>query len=629
MALACASAIIFAAVFYVNYRYTAIMVEKQVRAHARDVVQAALTSVDDMLKSVAHDEARLVAHLETIPHLTPQLVNYLAKNHLINNEEVFGATIAFEPDMSPSGKGMFAPYYYRRLNGSLAFADLAVPSYDYLERGWYKTPKEIQAPVWTEPYFDEGGGNVVMTTYAVPFYRYSKAGKRVFAGISTADVSVAWLGRQISSLKLQNNGYAALFSKSGVFLANPESSLVMRENILKLAEKTGSSLLKEVGQGILRGDSGFAKGKDNLGEEIWIYYSPVPSTAWSLAVIFPAQKMMQGVVESSRVIAFICTAGFLVLLVTIILVARTVTRPLVAVTDAVEQISGGRLDVVLPEVHGGEVAQLAIAFNRMQKDLQVYIRDLTETTASKERMSKELAIAHQMQMSILPATLPHLPGLDFAGLCKPAREVGGDFYDVRVMDDGRVFFIIGDVSGKGVPAALYMSMTVTLARSGARDGCSPEELMERINRELCQGNEASMFVTILCGIIDPADGRIILTNAGHTPPVVLSADGSAVYRHFEPGLVAGCMDDYSYKTESFVLYPGEILLTYTDGITEAMDADGELFGEERLLESIPSRCDSSKKLVEVVEASVYRFAGQALQADDITMLAIARTVNES
>ncbi len=130
MALAAASAVIFAVLFYVNYRYTSQMVERQVKAHARDVVQAALNSIDDMLKSVARDEGRLVAQIEAIPVLTPETVKALAKSHLLNNEEVFGATIAFEPGFSPSGSPRFAPYYYKRLNGSIAFADLAVPSYD-------------------------------------------------------------------------------------------------------------------------------------------------------------------------------------------------------------------------------------------------------------------------------------------------------------------------------------------------------------------------------------------------------------------------------------------------------------------------------------------------------------------
>ncbi len=282
------------------------------------------------------------------------------------------------------------------------------------------------------------------------------------------------------------------------------------------------------------------------------------------------------------------------------------------------------VDVVLPDVRGGEVGQLAAAFNRMQTDLQAYIRNLTETTAAKERMSRELAIAHDMQMSILPAQLPQVSSLEFSGICKPAREVGGDFYDVRQMEDGRFFFIIGDVSGKGVPAALYMSMAVTLVRSGARDGCPPEQLLARVNRELCQGNETSMFVTILCGIIEPDDGTVSLANAGHTPPVIISAEGKARYLRLEPGLVAGCMEDFDYNSESILLEPGETLLMYTDGVTEAMDTDGSLFGEERLLKALPARSGTAAAFIDSVDEAVTAFAGQAMQADDITMLAIVR-----
>lgn len=622
LALSVCGGLIFAVVFYMNDRFTSRMLEQQIMAHSRDVVASAVYSIDEQLRAVTRDQATMVAELESAPRLTVSGLRTILKRHVTVNEELFGSAVAFEPGFAPNGRRQYAPYYFRRLNSQLADIDLASPGYNYPQQPWYAVPRHMKAPVWSEPYFDEGGGNVLMTTYSAPFYRM-RQGVRHLAGISTSDVSIDWLGRQIASLKLHRNGYAALFSRKGVYLAHPDRSLVMKETIFSAAEKANSPMLKKVGEGIIRKESGFVTGSNIYGKESWIYYAPVPSTGWSLAVVFPADEMRSEVTRIGRMIALLCFAGIAVLVLTIVLIARGVSRPLAEISRAVQQIAGGELDGDLPRVRvGGEVRRLADSFARMQHDLKDHIRQLTETTAVKERMAGELAIAHDMQMSILPHVLPELPGIATAGCCIPAREVGGDFYDARLLPDGSLFFIIGDVSGKGVPAALYMAMSVTLARSGARDNCGPVEVLERINRELCQGNDACMFATILCGVIDPATGLVRLANAGHTPPVIRNSDGAAGFYRPAPGLVAGYLEDFTFVEEQLTLAPGDTLILYTDGVTEAMNGAGELFGEERLLVAAGQPAAGCASLTGAVEQAVVRFAADTPQADDITLLCI-------
>lgn len=620
LALSLCGGLIFAVVFYMNDRFTSKLVEDQVMAHSRDVVQAAVYSIDDQLRGVARDGATLVAALESIPQLTVPELQKLLKNHVTVNDEVFGSTIAFEPGFAPGGRKRYAPYYYKRLNNELAFADLAAPSYNYPAQLWYTIPKERKTPVWSEPYFDDGGGNVVMATYSVPFYR-TVDGVRRLAGIATSDVSVDWLGRQVSALKLNRNGYAALFSRQAVYLAHPDRSLVMKESVFSMAKKLNSQMLTEVAEAITRQESGFVTGKNTHGKESWIYYSPVPSTGWSLAVVFPAETMRSEVTSIGKMIALLCFAGISVLVLTIFLIARSVSRPLADISLAVQRIAAGDLNGDLPQVRiGGEVRYLADSFGQMQHDLKEHIRQLTETTAIKERMAGELSVAHDMQMSILPQILPELPGVATAGCCIPAREVGGDFYDARLLDDGTLFFIIGDVSGKGVPAALYMAMSVILARSAARDNCSPVEVLARINRELCQGNDACMFATILCGVIDPASGVVRLANAGHTPPLIKGADGIVRFYHPTPGLVAGFMEDFVYVEEQLVLTPGDTLILYTDGVNEAMNGAGELFGDDRLMVAAGHSSSDCDSLIRNIAQAAEEFAAGAQQADDITLL---------
>lgn len=624
LALTIASAVIFVVVFWVNYRYTAKMVERQVQAHARDVVQSAVQSIDDALRGVARDQKNMVAALERLPRLAPEGVRSLVRGHVIANDEVFGSTIAFESARSPLNGKPFAPYYFKRLNNSIAYASLATPAYDYPGKAWYRQPKELKAPVWSEPYFDEGGGNVVMTTYSVPFYRSVKGEQRLFSGVATADVSIDWLGRQITGLRLYNNGYAALFSRKGVYLAHPDRTLVLKETIFSVAERLESQMLHDVGLGIARGDSGFVKGRNIYGTESWIYYAPVPSTGWSLAVVFPAEAMLSDAYTASRMIALYCAGGFLLLLITITLTARTVTRPLVTMTGVVQQVAEGRLELPLPVQAGGEVGQLAQAFVQMQHDLKSYIVRLTETTAAKERMASELGIAHDLQMAMLPRELPRLSALQLSAQCRPAREVGGDFYDIRLLDEQQIFFIIGDVSGKGVPAALYMAITVSLARAVLQEGISPAEALARINNELSRDNDACMFVTILCGILDSTSGELRYANAGHNPPVLLRTGRKPALLELSPGLAAGCLVNYDYVEGRLDLAAGDVLLLYTDGVTEALNADGAFFGEERLLEAVAGGGPAAG-LADTLLDCVAAFVDGAPQADDITILAMSRT----
>jgi len=624
IALACCGALIFTAVFSFNLWYTSRMVERQAAAHARDVVRAAVQSIDDLLREVVRAGDSLALQLEHDPALSDkELLSQRLLAHLTANDKIYGATVALEPEAF--GGMELAPYYYRDEKNQFRYVNLATPNYNYTAQNWYLRPKQAQAPDWSEPYFDEGGGDVVMTTYSVPLYR-AEGEERRFAGVATADISLAWLSRQVSSLQLHYNGYAALFSRQGVFLAHPDPSLILRENIFSVARRLKSAGMQQIGEGITRQQAGFVKTTNIFGVSSWIYYAPVPTTGWSLAVVFPEKAMLADVHAASRMIALICASGFILLVLAIVLVARGVTRPIVEMTGAAQRIAGGDLASELPPVSiGGEVGALAAAFASMQADLRDYIVRLTETTAAKERMASELAIARELQMAMLPRQLPRLPGLDLCGICQPAREVGGDLYDVRQLDDGRVFFLIGDVSGKGVPASLYMAITVSLARALMRDQGRPADILTRINRELARDNETCMFVTIFCGMFDPGSGELRYANAGHPPPLLVGADGRAALLAVTPEPAAGYLEEYDYHEGGCTLAPGASFLLYTDGVTEALAEDDTFFGEPALLAAVAGQPADAARLVATVRTALAEFCRQAPQADDITLLAIHRS----
>jgi len=301
-------------------------------------------------------------------------------------------------------------------------------------------------------------------------------------------------------------------------------------------------------------------------------------------------------------------------------------RPLHRLAEATGQVAGGDFDAPVPKVNRlDEVGLLARDFQLMTDSLKDYIRDLTETTAAKERIQSELNVATNIQASLLPRIFPAFPShgeFDVYASMEPAKEVGGDFYDFFLIDDTHLCFLIADVSDKGVPAALYMMVAKTLLKSEGQRLGEPEEMLESVNRILAADNETCMFTTVFCAILDITNGEVRFANAGHNPPVLLDQSGVS-YLSLAPGLMLGAMDNVPYRAESLRLSPGDILFLYTDGVTEAQSATEQLYGEPRLLEVLASapRQDLMALVGQIRDDVALHVAG-APQSDDITMLAI-------
>jgi sigma-B regulation protein RsbU (phosphoserine phosphatase) len=261
----------------------------------------------------------------------------------------------------------------------------------------------------------------------------------------------------------------------------------------------------------------------------------------------------------------------------------------------------------------------------MERTLQQYLKNLQETTAAKERIESELKIAHDIQMSMVPKIFPPFPHrreFDVYATLVPAKEVGGDFYDFFFVDEDQLCFAIGDVSGKGVPASLFMAVTKTLLRATASRTGNPDEILSRLNAELCRDNASCMFVTLYTAILEIRSGRLEYSNGGHNLPYHLS-NGRIQPLDNTPGMVLGAMEGVKYSTNKMVLQPGDRLLLYTDGVTEAMDERGHLLSERRLEEFLATVKNAlPEDLTVALVREVRRFAAGAGQSDDITILAL-------
>ncbi|MFH1491172.1 MAG: SpoIIE family protein phosphatase [Pseudomonadota bacterium] len=616
------STIIFGVVFSYHYIFTKRIIVENARENAGNLARATVNRIDTVLRSVEKVPQNLAYFLEAFPSYSGDLMD-LVRSVIENNPEIYGATVAFEPYAYNVNARSFAPYFYRQ-KGKIHFSYIP---YDYFFYDWYQIPKELNRPVWTEPYYDEGAGGIIMSTYAVPFYR-NVAGEKKLMGVVTADVSLSWLKNIVSSIKIERTGYGFLLTKNGTYVTHPHSPFIMNETIFSVAETRGDEELRKLGRKMIRGETGFVPFTSILtGKKCWMDYAPLESNGWSLGVLFPRDELMADITRLNHIVILLSLIGFLFILVVIILIAGSITRPLRALSGATHDIAAGNLDIELPPLRSrDEVGRLAESFEHMKSSLKQYIMELTETTAAKEKIESELKIAHDIQMDMLPKTFPPFPDrkeFDIYAMLKPAKEVGGDLFDFFFMDEDHLCFTVGDVSDKGVPAALFMAITRTLIKTKTTQGLTPDAVLTRVNEDLSLDNPSMMFVTLFLGVLDIRTGEIVYCNGGHNPPYVIQGDGAV--RQLEPtgGMALGVMEDFKYLSKRLVLGEGEALFIYTDGVTEAMNAADQLFSEERLEKTLDRMKDApiENVIVDVMD-SIHHFSEGLPQSDDITMMMI-------
>ena len=329
----------------------------------------------------------------------------------------------------------------------------------------------------------------------------------------------------------------------------------------------------------------------------------------------------------------VLTAGFIVLF--LLILRRQVLRPLELLTQATgdfiqnneETLSQGTAAANVPEIRtGDELEQLADAFRRMEEDMITYIRSLMTITAEKERIGAELNVATQIQADMLPRlfpAFPERPEFDIYATMDPAKEVGGDFYDFFLVDDDHLAVVAADVSGKGVPAALFMVIAKTLIKNHAQNRERPGDVFTNANVQLCEGNDAGLFVTAWMGVLELSTGEFVYVNAGHNPPLLKRAGGSFEWLKSRPGFVLAGMEGVRYRENRLTLEAGDRLFLYTDGVTEATNSGLELFGEARLQAALNERRELPvKALLTELKSCLDKFVGEAEQFDDITMLGL-------
>lgn len=619
--------IIFAVVLEYDYHSSKKIVLKNVEESTCRLTQSTVNRMEIILGGVQNLITYLAIDMESHNPPRDDLLRHIG-DVLLTDKNIFGCSVAFEPFAFDPSLRRYSPYTYRE-NDRLNTVN-PEKKVSYFELDWYRIPKTLGKPYWSEPYLDHFGGWIEMGTYSAPFYRTIR-GKRTFQGVVIADMSLAWLDGIFSKLSIYRSGYAFMISRQGVFMTHPNKEWILKESIFSVADRAGDAQLKTIGQAMIDGKTGFVALQSHFTDKkSRMYFAPLPSSGWSIGIVIPDEELFADIVDLRRIIILICLSGFMLLFTVIVAISRKITQPLRILADHASQIAQGNLEIELPsKTTRDEVGALTLSFEGMRLALKDYILNLQETTAAKERYESELKIARNIQMSFLPKRFPPFPDqmeFDIFAAIEPAREVGGDLYDFFLVDQEHLFFSIGDVSGKGVPAALFMAVAKILMKGHAGKDMDPSEILAGANTELCIDNDSMMFVTVFCGILNFKTGELKYSNAGHNPPIMIRKEDQKHKPDWLPlpsGIFLAVMENAQYKTEKVTLGAGDSLLLYTDGVTEAMNESGQPYSDARLLQFVADQgAAMPEPLIHEVMRSVKEHTGDAPQSDDITMLAL-------
>jgi len=612
--------LVFSALFAVTILFASIsshvLISSEAKQSARNLLESTINEIECVLSKVE-------AEVQSTSWLVSEKRNdynymYHITRKLVEENEIGGSVVAFDKYFVP-GEYYFAPYSYVDKDGSIKSKQDGNPQYDYFSMDWYQIPYLLGKPCWSEPYFDEGGGSFMMTTYSYPL---KDEDGRVYA-ILTADIALNWISDILADIQPYPNSKVFIISRGGAFIPSEKDSAFKGETIFSYAYWSGNPKIIEMAEDIAAGRSGVSQYIRD-GQLYFSVYGTL-SNGWSLCISCGYKEVLS---RASLMILIMVIIGLLGLAAAFFFTYRsikTITRPLSLFCESAMSIAGGNFNTALPDIPSeNEIKQLRDSFDFMQHSLTDYTNRLKESVAANERYESELNIASKIQLAMLPVDFPESSRVSLHAFIKSAREVGGDLYDFRIKDDS-LYFAVGDVSGKGIAASIFMAITKAAFHYFSGVNLTLDQIMRRLNKFTCEGNDKGMFVTFFMGKLNLNDGTFEFCNAGHNPPVIIDNSLKAEYMKVLPNIALGVFPDFEYKMQSCTLSKGERLVLYTDGVTEAEREDQSQYGEPKLLEWAEESCRQSYSASEACNSlyeSICEFTRGNNQNDDITIMTI-------
>lgn len=582
-----------------------------------------------MLWAVERTSTNNVTEIEK--HLdSPEAIFCALENELRQNPFYLGCAVAFEPDYYPSEGRWFEPYVLFRDSTTIERRRIGSARHDYLNQEWYQKGIGMERGhgYLVDPYIDKDGAKQFVCSYVKPVF--DSQDRKV--GVYSIDINLGWLEKATKKEeavikrrervddvldKFLNTFFIQVIDSKGKKVAGSES----------FDEETLQTIMKEDKIDFMKVEL-----NDN---SFYITSKRFSSTGWRLVVAQNKHFVFLAGYFIGFIILLFTIVGGIIIFFFLRRSIRHAVRPLRYLNDSAKEVAQGRFDTLLPTFERqDEITQLRDSFDTMQQSLVKYIADLEATTAKKAAMEKEMELAKKIQMSMIPQKFPPFPkrsDIDIFGSLTPAKTVGGDLFDFIIRNE-RLLFCIGDVSGKGMPAALMMTVVRFLFRSVAAHSNSPKRIVEVINDCFSADNKTMMFCTFFLGVLDLKTGLLQYCNAGHEAPFILHRGERDVERlSVKPNIALGVMEGKPFLAEERQLQPEDLLFFYTDGLTDATNAEGQMFDIERVKETLRQSVDDdladAAAYVRRMTDEVAAFVKDAPQADDLTLLAVGKIKN--
>ena len=498
----------------------------------------------------------------------------------------------------------------------------------YAHFPWFKEVPKEEKIYWSEPYIDQETGRTVITCLLPFMFKNST----ILNGLAAISVDLTNIQDNISKFSFNEKGKLLLISRSGLYVTYPDPGIALHTTIFELAEQLNLPKLSALGKDVLSGHSGMMNiavdVKDFNGNAVF-FYAPIPQLKWGIFLIYSAEQFFFPLHKFRSAIMLALLSGLLILFSIISWICHYSTRPLLQLSKIAEHYGQGNFLEDFPEIKSAdEIGILSRTLSNMRTNLLDYIEKEKNAASEKQRSQSELEIAKQIQKSALSVDYPQHKAFQICSFMEPARQVGGDFYDFFFVGKNKFAIVIADVSGKGIPAALFMMKTQALIKSIAKQEKSASEVFYKVNNELYIGNDTCMFVSAFMAVIDLERGIMEYVNAGHTPPFLDSGNG---YKIMSPdkNVLLGIYKDARFTSGSLQLQSGNRVFLYTDGVTEAENVKTHFYGENRLSKILLQKSTTPSETISLVIKDIKKFVKNNEQSDDITMLEFLYTGNSA
>ena len=614
------AAVIFLAALSFLFVQSRTAVRQEAISHATEILDKTSLRVTGILNRV--EVASKMTEWLVNRHIDdPESMLLYSRSMLENNPDFSSCSIAFEPYYFKE-YGRYFMAYTRYDADTLRTSQGGSDAYQYFYMDWYLMPKLLDRATWTEPYMEldaASGHQEMVTSYSRPILN----SKGDYVGTLNTGLSLNWLSQTISAVKPYPHSYSVMIGKGGTYFVHPDEKKLLKQTIFTPTMEKPDSALDSLGHAMQRGEEGMTELSVD-GQHCYVFYKPLGVTGWSMAIVCPESDIFQGFTRLRTTALIIVAVGLLLMLFFFIRIITRELQPLRRLADEAETIASGQFQTQLPDFGRiDEIGQLSQSFGNMQHSLVNYINELKTTTAQKASLESELNVASSIQMSMLPSVFPEREGLDMYASMSPAKEVGGDLYGYLLAENS-LYFCVGDVSGKGVPASLFMAQVTRLFRTLAGQHLLPAEICRQLNDALSgEENQTDMFVTLFVGLVDLTTGHLSFCNAGHNPPVIGGGESGGEFLKMLSNFPVGVLPGLEFQGEEVESIKNRPLFIYTDGLNEAENRAHEQFGDDCLLDILRNtRFDSARQVVETLSECIEKHRDGADPNDDLTMMCL-------